>query len=218
LFLFLYFKDVGADELDPFVSSIFLGVVRFLMSLMNAWLLRKFKRRFLIMVSTFFMAIFMFISGAVTIWIEEGAKELKVIPVICLLGFVCSSMIGLLSIPWTLTAELFPSSIRSMGHSLSFSIANILMFAAVQMYRPLLYLLGGPHAVQWFFSFFSILGFFFALCFLPETHGKTLAEIEACFEKKSPTKNRVNASDIYSVSASSKEVEQMLKPGLKLNA
>ncbi|KAG5675154.1 hypothetical protein PVAND_005080 [Polypedilum vanderplanki] len=211
-----FLQDVGADGIDPFVSSIFLGVVRFLMSLMNAWLLRRFKRRFLIMVSTFFMASFMFISGSVTIWIEEGAKELKVVPVICLLGFVCSSMIGLLSIPWTLTAEMFPTSIRSAGHSISFSIANILMFVAVQAYRPLLYILGGPHAVQWFFALFSIIGFFFALCVLPETHGKTLAEIEMHFEKKSPAKNRVNASDIYSVSANSKEVEQMLK--MKENA
>jgi facilitated trehalose transporter len=187
------------------------------MSLMNAWLLRKFKRRFLIMVSTFFMAAFMFISGAVTIWIEEGAKDLKIVPVVCLLGFVCSSMVGLLSIPWTLTAELFPNAIRSMGHSIAFSLANVLMFVAVQSYRPLLYILGGPHAVQWFFAFFSMIGFFFALCFLPETHGKTLAEIEMYFEKKSsPSKNRVNASDIYSVSANSKEVEQMLK--LKENA
>lgn len=163
------------------------------------------------MVSSFFMAVFMFLSGAVTIWIEEGAKELKIVPVICLLGFVCSSMIGLLSIPWTLTAEMFPASIRSIGHSITFSIANILMFVAVQCYRPLLDILGGSYAVQWFFALFSIIGFFYGLCVLPETHGKKLSEIEAYFEGKSPAKNRVNASDIYSVSANSKEVEQMLK-------
>lgn len=157
------------------------------------------------------MAVCMFISGAVTVWISEGAKELKMVPVFCLLGFVCSSMIGLLSIPWTLTAEMFPRSIRSIGHSITFSIANILMFIAVQSYRPLLDILGGAHAVQWFFAFFSILGFFFGLCVLPETAGKKLSEIEAYFEKKGSAKNRVNASDIYSVSANSKEIEQMLK-------
>lgn len=181
------------------------------MSLLNAWLLRKFKRRFLIMVSSFFMAAFMFISGAVTIWIEEGAHEMRIVPVICLLGFVCTSMIGLLSIPWTLTAEMFPTSIRSIGHSITFSVANILMFIAVQCYRPLLSILGGSHAVQWFFALFAIFGFFFGLCILPETHGKKLSEIEAYFEKKSPARNRVNASDIYSVSVNNKEIEQMLK-------
>lgn len=153
----------------------------------------------------------MFISGAVTIWIKEGAQNLSWVPVLCLLLFVCSSMTGLLMIPWTLTAELFPMEIRSIGHSLAFAIANILMFLAVQSYRTLLDVLGGPHAVQWFFSFVSILGFFFGLCFLPETHGKKLSEIEAYFEKKTPAKNRVIASDIYSVPTNEKEIEQMLK-------
>jgi facilitated trehalose transporter len=208
----ILFKDCGADSIDPFLSSIFLGLVRFMMSLLNAWLLKKFKRRFLIMLSSFFMAVCMFLSGACTILIAEGAKYLSWVPVVCLLGFVCSSMIGLLSIPWTLTAELFPQNIRSIGHSLSFSIANIFMFTAVQSYRSLSTLLGGPHAIQWFFAFFSILGFFFGFAVLPETHGKKLSEIEAYFEnRKSPANNRINASDIYSVPTINKtEIEQML--------
>lgn len=164
------------------------------------------------MLSSFFMAMCMSVSGACTVWIAEGAKYLSFVPIVCLLGFVCSSMLGLLSIPWTLTAELFPQNIRSIGHSLTFSIANIFMFSAVQSYRPLLAFLGGPHMIQWFFAFFSILGFFFGYFVLPETHGKKLSEIEAYFEKKKcPTKNRINASDIYSVTIVNKnEIEQMM--------
>lgn len=163
------------------------------------------------MVSTLFMAIFMFISGASTIWIKQGATYLSWVPVVCLLLFVCASMVGLLMIPWTMTAELFPTAIRGIGHTLSFSIANILMFAAVQSYRTLLNVLGGAHAVQWFFSCVSIVGFFFALFILPETHGKKLSEIEAYFEGKSPTRNRAVASDVYSVTNGKMEAEQMLK-------
>lgn len=157
------------------------------------------------------MAGCMFISGAVTIWIANGAEQLKWVPVLCLLLFVCSSMVGLLMIPWTMTAELFPTEIRGLGHSIAFSIANIIMFFAVQSYRTLLDVLGGAHAVQWFFAFVSIIGFFFGLCFLPETHGKKLSEIEAYFEKKTPANNRIVASDIYSVTANGKEIEQMLR-------
>jgi facilitated trehalose transporter len=184
------------------------------MSCMNAFLLKRFKRRFLVMLSSFCMAICMFISGAVTIWIEQGAKSLNWVPIFCLLMFVCSSMIGLLTIPWTMTAELFPTEIRGLGHSLSFSTANIIMFVAVLSYRTLLDILGGPHAVQWFFSFVSIIGFFFGLCFLPETHGKKLSEIQASFENKKPVtrnRSRVIASDVYNVSTNAKEIEQMIK-------
>lgn len=41
--------------------------------------------------------------------------------------------------------------------------------------------LGGAYAIQWFFAGVSIIGFFFALLVLPETHGKKLSEIEAYF-------------------------------------
>lgn len=57
------------------------------------------------------------------------------IPVVFLLLYVCTSMIGLLTIPWTMTAELFPTEIRGIAHSISYSMSNILMFIAVQTYR-----------------------------------------------------------------------------------
>jgi hypothetical protein len=98
-------QDIGAGGIDPFVASIFLGVVRFIMSCLNAFLLKRFKRRFLVMLSSFCMAVCMFISGSCTIWIREGATYLVWVPVVCLLLFVCSSMIGLLMIPWTMTVS-----------------------------------------------------------------------------------------------------------------
>lgn len=43
-------------------------------------------------------------------------------------------------------------------------------------------LLGGAYAIQYFFAGTSIVAFFFALLFLPETHGKKLSEIENYFK------------------------------------
>lgn len=56
------------------------------------------------------------------------------------------SMIGLLTIPWTMTAELFPTDIRGIAHSLSYSMANILMFAAIQSYRSVIGLVRSIHS------------------------------------------------------------------------
>lgn len=42
-----------------------------------------------------------------------------------------------------MTAELFPTDIRGIAHSISYSIANLLMFAALQSYRDLQAFLGG---------------------------------------------------------------------------
>lgn len=41
--------------------------------------------------------------------------------------------------------------------------------------------MGGSHAIQLFFGGVSIIGFFFALLFLPETHKKKLSEIQDHF-------------------------------------
>lgn len=65
------------------------------------------------------------------------------VPVLCLLLYVCTSMVGMLTIPWTMTAELFPTEIRGIAHSISYSMANVLMFAALQSYRSLQAFLGG---------------------------------------------------------------------------
>lgn len=159
-------------------------MVRLLMSILNAWLLKRFKRRPLVMVSAAGMATCMFISGLFTLWIKEGTTQHTWVPVVCLLVFVAFSMFGLLTIPWTMTAELFPTAIRGIAHSISYSTANVLMFFAIQCYRPMLFLLGGVHAVQWLFAAVSLSGLLFALFFLPETHGKKLKEIEDHFMGK----------------------------------
>lgn len=176
-----YFQDAGSS-INAYHASILVGLTRFLMSLFNSWLLKNYKRRLLIMISTSGMAITISISGLFTKWIKEETSTHTWIPIACFLLYVCSSMIGMLPIPWTMTAELYHSDIRGMGQSISFSVAHILMFCAVQSYRPMLEFFGSSARVQWLFACVSLGGFFFALFFLPETYGKTLSEIEDHFK------------------------------------
>lgn len=90
-------------------------------------------------------------------------------------------MIGLLPIPWTMTAELFPIEIRGVAHSIAYSIANIIMFASVQSYYGLTDMFGGASGLQWFFAVIALTASVYTLVFLPETHGKKLSEITEYF-------------------------------------
>lgn len=231
--IILKLQEVGSS-IDAFTVSIFVGITRFCMSLTNAWLLKRFKRRPLLMTSSLGMAGCMFISGAFTYWLKKGETTMDWVPVVFFMLYVCCSMMGLLSIPWTMTAELFPTEIRGIGHSIAYSMANVLMFAAIQSYRTLSDALGGAYAVQWFFAGVAILGFFFALIFLPETHGKKLSEIEAYFrgdyKKMKKNKSEKSTADFHNNSSGIKinknlmtkmskpnlatveEQEQMIKP------
>ncbi|XP_043280516.1 facilitated trehalose transporter Tret1-like isoform X2 [Venturia canescens] len=175
-----WFEEVGAG-VDPYLASILVGLTRFFCSMVNTWLLRRYKRRPLCIISSLGMTVCMIVSGYFTLRINEGDRAGAWIPVVCLLLYVCTSMIGMLTIPWTMTAELFPTEIRGIAQSFSYAMANVLMFAAVQSYRGLSDFLGGAHAIQWFFAAVSLGSAVFVWLLLPETHGKKLSEIEEYF-------------------------------------
>ncbi|XP_058800442.1 facilitated trehalose transporter Tret1-like isoform X2 [Phymastichus coffea] len=186
IYITLFYAVTWFTEIDagfnPYLASVLVGVTRFLCSMVNTWLLRRFKRRVLCIVSSIGMAACMSVSGYFTMRILlYDDRSATWVPVLCLLLYVCASMVGLLTIPWTMTAELFPTEIRELAHAISYSIANILMFTAVQSYRQLVWLVGGSHAIQWFFAGVSIGAAVYVWLLLPETHDKKLSEIEDYF-------------------------------------
>ncbi|KAF5303314.1 hypothetical protein FQA39_LY10053 [Lamprigera yunnana] len=175
-----FFKDVGST-INPYLASVFIGTVRFVMSMANTWLMKRFRRRNLITVSAAGMAVCMGISGYFTNKIHEGETSYSWVPVVMLLLYVVASMVGLLTIPWTMTAELFPLEIRGVAHSIAYGIANLLMFASIQSYYTLCDTFGGSSGIQYFFAVVSLGGLLYSIVFLPETHKKKLKEIETYF-------------------------------------
>ncbi|KAE8751145.1 hypothetical protein FOCC_FOCC002229 [Frankliniella occidentalis] len=117
--------------------------------------------------------------------VELGAEVpawMRWVPVVAILVYVYSGMLGLLTIPWTMTAELFAPRVRSLGQGMSVALANVFMFGAVQSYKDLVTLLGGVWAVHWFYAAVSLAAVLFTYLFVPETHRRTLAEIEEYFD------------------------------------
>uniref|UniRef100_A0A1B6GLM4 Major facilitator superfamily (MFS) profile domain-containing protein n=1 Tax=Cuerna arida TaxID=1464854 RepID=A0A1B6GLM4_9HEMI len=100
---------------------------------------------------------------------------------VAMLTYMTLGVIGLITIPWTMTAELFSLDIRGMAQGLCISMANILMFSALKIYPFLTEALGGMYAVHWFFAVTSFVTVVFVFLFLPETHKKTLPQIQEYF-------------------------------------
>ncbi|KAJ8984016.1 hypothetical protein NQ317_012239, partial [Molorchus minor] len=178
-----FFRNVGST-INPYLASVLIGTVRMIMSCVNTFMLRTFHRRPLIMASGVGMAICMGLSGLFTYWILNGTSTENWIPVVLLLLYVITSMVGLLPIPWTMTAELFSIEIRGVAHSIAYSMANVLMFIAIKSYIFLTEAFG-PAGIQWFFAVVSIFASVYVFLFLPETHGKKLSEITGYFEDSS---------------------------------
>ncbi|XP_063218579.1 facilitated trehalose transporter Tret1-2 homolog [Bacillus rossius redtenbacheri] len=89
-----FFEDIGSG-LDPALSTILMGLVRFIMSMCNTGMLKKFGRRPLCMISGCGMAVCLTMSGIFT-WkiVNEGMEGVSWIPVTCILLYVVTSMLG----------------------------------------------------------------------------------------------------------------------------
>lgn len=186
------FKKVGGKiefGMDALEALIVMGAIRFVMSVIVSVLSRKIGRRPLLMTSFMGMGVTALILGiclysSVPIsesnLFVENKKDGSVLPIVCILLFVAFSSLGVLVIPWTLAVELLPVQIRGLCGGLMVSWAYILMFIIVKCFPYIIHFIG--ISIMFFFlSIICCLGFLFIYKFLPETFGKSFAEIEKLF-------------------------------------
>ena len=90
---------------------------------------------------------------------------------------VFSVQLGIQTLPFLLSGELFPADIRAFCKGLTRSFACLLLIGSLKMF-PLIENSIGLHGTFWTYSVISFFAFMFALLFVPETRGKTLDEME----------------------------------------
>ncbi|KAG7210312.1 hypothetical protein KM043_011853 [Ampulex compressa] len=170
-------KDIGVD-VNQYTASVGIGVIRLLASIVGAGLANNFGRKLLASASGFGMAI-----SAIGVALSFRFEMPSWVPLACIGGHVAASMIGFLTLPWVMTSELYPLRFRGALGGLTTSIAQMLTFAAIKTY-PNFSSVVGLQNTMWGFGVASLTGAIFALIVLPETHGKSLDEIERKFSKK----------------------------------
>ncbi|KAK0166301.1 hypothetical protein PV328_004734 [Microctonus aethiopoides] len=186
------FRNVGGkfnNGLNEYGALLLLGIIRFVTSIITAFLSRSIGRRTLCIVSGIGMAISMFIATIYlyTMLIIDNNNQLMIILtehkwiLLCvILFYVFTSSFGFAVIPWTLIGELLPISFRGIGGGFMVSFAYIVMFIVVQNYPNAIVTLG-PENIFLFFGIMSLIGTIVIYYFLPETLGKSLTEIEKYF-------------------------------------
>lgn len=99
------------------------------------------------------------------------------IPVFAVMLYAVSFKFGLGMVPIVMTAELFPTSVKAMG--MTISDAAYVLFALISIYLyQFMFDLYGLHAPFFLFSASCIITMFFIICYIPETKGKSLEEIQ----------------------------------------
>ncbi|KAI5706000.1 hypothetical protein M8J76_015834 [Diaphorina citri] len=181
VFAISIFTGMGST-LDPYISTICLGVLRLIMGVVTTYVLRTCGRRKLCILSGTVMTLAMSLSGYfIHTDLHQQDSLLKFVPILCILVFITFGTLGLVTLPWMISAEMFPNEVRGIIQGPVMAWANFIMFAAIKSYLSMEGFFGGIDRVHFFFATMSFVSVIFVWLYLPETHNRKLIEIEHYF-------------------------------------
>ncbi|KAJ4433619.1 hypothetical protein ANN_15929 [Periplaneta americana] len=192
--LFVYYTvDIIATALrgrnhhmDEFSAATIAGFLRLVMTMVTCALLYVVRRRMLLFISGIGTASCMLILGIILQMNSSGnlISELSEerLSLTLLFLYVCFSSVGLLVVPFLMMGEMLPNRIRGFASGVICSLNDILMIGVVKIY-PWYSRVAGIEGVCWLFGGFSVLTSLFVYLFIPETQGKSLAQIEEYFQQ-----------------------------------
>ncbi|XP_019870659.1 facilitated trehalose transporter Tret1 isoform X1 [Aethina tumida] len=174
------FTTTGSS-IDPSQATIYVGAVQLVATFVSSQVVDRFGRRVLLMFSDFFMmiaslvlAIYFSIKPNLT---QEEIENIGWIPISSLIIFFIVFSLGYGPIPWLASSELMPQEIKANASSAAATFNWFLAFLVTKFYADLSNALNeyGPFYI---FSAISLAGTAFVYFLLPETKGKSQAEIQ----------------------------------------
>jgi sugar porter (SP) family MFS transporter len=168
------FADTGMAESSALLSSVGVGVVNLVATLLGMFLIDKMGRKFLMYICSFGYIITLgLISAAFYTGIGQGTF---LIPALIFM-FIASHAVGQGAVIWVFISEIFPNSVRSYGNSLG-SGTHWVFAAIIAGTFPYIASTLGAGTTFAIFAFIMIFQLLFVWKMMPETKNKTLEEIE----------------------------------------
>ncbi|XP_023013569.2 facilitated trehalose transporter Tret1 isoform X1 [Leptinotarsa decemlineata] len=181
-----YLSDIfkaSGTSLEPSTASIIVGVVQVIATFVSSMVVDKFGRKILLILS----AAVMMISG-LTLGIfftlkdrdildDSQLEKIGFLPILCLIVFIAMFSIGFGPIPWMISSELMPEEIKSVAVSSAATFNWFLSFIVTKFNVDLRSSIGSD-STFYIFAVISCIGTIFVYSVVPETKGKTLAEVQ----------------------------------------
>ena len=174
------FEEAGLAENTSLLSSIGIGVVNLLFTLIGIYLIDRVGRKKLMYVGSIGYVISLGLVAAAFFLNWQGLS----VPIFLFL-FIAAHAIGQGAVIWVFISEIFPNHLRGEGQSFGSSVHWILA-ALIPSFVPYLFTAIGAGYVFLFFAFMMLLQLLFVAFLMPETKGKSLEELgeELSFSNK----------------------------------
>lgn len=181
------FQSAGST-LNAMTATIVVGVVQLVSNGVSTLLVDRCGRRPLLLISAAIMCVSMAAMGAAFYFNFDKESLLGYLPVCSLVVFMIGFSLGFGGLPFLLLGELFPAHYRSQLSAMASAVNLLSMFTVIKTYHSLEALITAA-GTFWMYSCFCAVAFFFVLFVVPETKGKTLAEIEQQFRSNDNKKS-----------------------------
>lgn len=170
------FRNAGV-QLDAFYCTVFVGVARLASTCVSACTLDLVGRKPLLVATAVICAVSEGVAGAFLFLEVEGAAW---VPLVSVIVFVIGYGIGLGPVPWIYLGELLPTPVRSLSAALITFSYSITYFGVSYLFLRVIASLGlGPTMMA--FAAANLIIALLVLCFIPETKGRTLQDMETAF-------------------------------------
>ncbi len=165
------FEAAGLGESTALLSSIGIGVVNLLFTILGVVLIDKLGRKLLMYIGSIGYIISLSLVAA-SFFLEWGGLTVPIF----LFMFIAAHAIGQGAVIWVFISEIFPNHLRASGQAFG-SSTHWLLAAIIPSLIPFLFSTIGPAYVFAFFAFMMVLQLLFVIFMMPETKGKSLEEL-----------------------------------------
>lgn len=166
------FRAAGYDISNTMMSIVITGLVNLVFTFVAIYTVDRWGRRPLMLLGS---------GGLMLIYLALGgcyfAGVQGTLVLLCVLAAIACYAMTLAPITWVLLSELFPNRARGPAMSLCVSMLWIACFGLTVTFKPINLALG-PAGTFWLYGGICLLGFAVLYCFVPETKGRSLEQIE----------------------------------------
>lgn len=165
------FQEAGLGESTALLSSIGIGFINLIFTLLGVFLIDRLGRKVLMYIGSIGYIISLSLVAMAFFLHWQGMA----VPTFLFL-FIASHAIGQGAVIWVFISEIFPNHLRASGQSFG-STTHWILAAIIPSLIPFLFSTIGPGVVFLFFAIMMVFQLLFVLFMMPETKGISLEEL-----------------------------------------